>query len=115
MNNNPPVKMKVRLHLKLKQVLSWTFNPSQNIKLFGSTKSKITENENGKNLPHLEITEVVLLFTFVSNKPCGQVLDISPKNVTFLKIFKLEFSYIAVWFTDQKSKPPEIEDKVQST
>ena len=45
------------------------------------------------------------MFTFVSNKPCGQVLDISPKNVTFLKIFKLEFSYIAVWFTDQKSKP----------
>ena len=88
--------------------------PPKTLKLFGSTKSKITENENGENVPHLEITEVVLLFTFVSDKPCGQLLDISAKNVTFFKIFKLEFSYIAVWFTDQKCKLPEIEDKVQN-
>ena len=26
--------------------------------LLGSTKSKITKNKNGKNVPHLEITEV---------------------------------------------------------
>ena len=30
------------------------------MKLIGSTKSKITKNENGENVPHLEITEVVL-------------------------------------------------------
>ena len=30
------------------------------MKLFGSTKSKITENTNGENLPNLEITEVVI-------------------------------------------------------
>ena len=30
-------------------------------KLFGSTKRKITKDENGKNLPHLQITEVVLI------------------------------------------------------
>ena len=28
-----------------------------------------------------------------------------------LRNFNLEFSYIEVWFTDQNSKPPEIEDK----
>ena len=30
-------------------------------KLLGSTKSKITNDENGENVPHLEITEVVLM------------------------------------------------------
>ena len=64
--------------------------------LLGSTKSNITENENGKNRPHLEITEVILLFhcnivnndyqqgsrvlyTFGPNKLFGQLLGISPQ------------------------------------
>ena len=29
--------------------------------LLGSIKSKISKNENGENVPHLEITEVVLV------------------------------------------------------
>ena len=45
----------------------------------------------------------------------GQLLDISPKNVIFLKIFNSEFSFIEVWFTDQKCKPLEIEDKINIT
>ena len=101
------------------------------MKLLGSTKSKITEDENGENLPHLEITEVVLvhsniasndyqqnsrvLYTFVPNKWFGQLLDISPKYFIFLKIFDSEFSYIGVWFNEQNSKPLEIEDKVNIT
>ena len=32
------------------------------MKLLGSTKSKIIKNENGKNVPLLEITEVVLVY-----------------------------------------------------
>ena len=35
------------------------------MKLLGSTKSKITKNENGKNLPYLEITDVVLVHCIV--------------------------------------------------
>ena len=31
------------------------------MKLLRSTKSKITEDENDKNVPHLEVTEVVLV------------------------------------------------------
>ena len=31
------------------------------MKLLGNTKSKITKNENGRNVPHLEITEEVLI------------------------------------------------------
>ena len=82
-------------------------------------------------MPHLQITEVVLvycnivnnnyqqdlraLYTFVPNKLFSQLLDISPKSFIFLKIFNSEFSYIEVWFTDQNSKPIEIEDNVNIT
>ena len=31
------------------------------MKLFGNTKSKVTNDENGDNAPHVEITEVVLV------------------------------------------------------
>ena len=101
------------------------------MKWHGSFKSKITKDENNGNVPHLEITEVVLihcnivnndyqqdsrvLYTFVPNKSFGQLLDISPKNFIFLKTFNSEFSYIEVWFTDQNSKPLEIEDKINIT
>ena len=38
------------------------------MKLLGITKSKIIKNENGENVPHLKITEVVLVhFNVVSN------------------------------------------------
>ena len=29
--------------------------------LLGSTKNKLTKDENGENVPHLEITEVILV------------------------------------------------------
>ena len=56
-----------------------------------------------------------VLYTFVSNKLFGQLLDISPKHFIFLKTFDSEFSYIEVWFTGQNSKPLEIEDKINLT
>ena len=62
------------------------------MKLFGSTKSEKNKDENDENVPHLEITEVVLdhcnivnnncqpnsiaLYTFVSNKSFSHLLDI---------------------------------------
>ena len=69
------------------------------MKLLGSTENKITKDKNDENVPHLEITEVVLvhcnivnndyqqdsgvLFTFVPNKPFGSQLEISPTNTYF--------------------------------
>ena len=101
------------------------------MKLLGSTKSKITKDNNGENVPHLEITEVVLvhgnmvnndyqrgsrvIYTFVPNKSFGSLLDISPSNHIFLKIFNSEYDEIVVWFTDQNSKPLEIEDRINLT
>ena len=35
------------------------------MKLLGSTKNKITEDKNGENVPHLEITEVELFFIVI--------------------------------------------------
>ena len=59
------------------------------MKLFGSIESKITKDKNGENVPHFEITDVVLVhcniayndyqhdsrvfFTFVPNKPFGSL------------------------------------------
>ena len=98
------------------------------MKLLGSTENKITKDENGENVPHLEITEVVLvhctivsnnyqqdsrvLYTFVPNKSFGSLLEISPTNFIFLKAFNSEFQEIKVWFTDQNSQPLELEDKI---
>ena len=101
------------------------------MKILGSTKSKITKIENSENVPHLEITEVKLvhcnifnnnyqrnprvIYTFIPNKSFSQLLDVSPNNFISLKTLNSEFSYIEVWFTDQNSKPLEIEDKISIT
>ena len=77
-------------------------------------------------MPHLEITEVILancnivnhdyqqdsrvLCAFVSNKWFVQLLDISPKNFIYLKIFNSQFLSIEVWFTNQSSK--HLEDNI---
>ena len=37
------------------------------MKLLGSTKSKITNDKNGENVPYLEIAEVVLINSNVVN------------------------------------------------
>ena len=62
------------------------------MKLLGSTENKITKDKNGENVPHLEVTEVVLVhcnivnnvyqqdsrvfYTFVPNKLFGSLLEI---------------------------------------
>ena len=56
-----------------------------------------------------------MLYTFVSNKSFVQLLDISQENFIFKKKFHSQCSFIEVWFTDQNSKPLEIEDKINIT
>ena len=101
------------------------------MKLLLSTKNKITKNKNGENVPHLEITEVILvhcnmvnndyqhdsrvLYSFVPNKSFGSLRDISPPNHILLKTFNSEYDEIVVWFTDQNSKPLEIEGRINLT
>ena len=110
-------KIENRITFKIKTGYYLELLMPETMKLLGSTEKKMNKNKNGENVPHLEIAEVVLvhcnivnndyqhdstaLYTFVSNKSFGQLLDISPKNVTFLKTFNSEFFYIEVWFTDK--------------
>ena len=74
--------------------------PPETMKLLGSAESKITKDKNGENVPHLEITKLVLvhcnlvnndykqdsriLNKFVPNKPFGSLLEVSPTNHIFL-------------------------------
>ena len=53
-----------------------------------------------------------VLYTVVANKSFGSLLDISPSNHIFLKTYNSEYDEIVVWFTDQNSKPLEIEDRI---
>ena len=100
----------------------------ETMKLLGSTENKITNDKNDDNVPHLEIEKVVLvhcnivnndyqqdsrvLYTFNPNKQFGSLLENSPTNHIFLKIFNSEYDEIIVWFTDQNSQPLEAEGRI---
>ena len=124
-------KIENRITFGIKKEYSLEILTPKTMKLFGSTKNEITKDKNGGNVPHLEITEEVLvhcnivnnnyqqgsrvLYTFVPNKPFGSLLEISPTNHIFLKTFNSEYDEIKVWFTDQNSQPLEIEDRINLT
>ena len=95
-------KIESRITFKTKIGHSLELLTPETIKLLGRAENKITNDKIVENVPHLEITEVVLfycnivnndyqqdlkvLYTFVPNKPFG-LLQISPKNHIFLKTF----------------------------
>ena len=124
-------KIENRVTFKIRNEYSLELLTSETMKLLGSTENKITKDKNGENVPHLEITELVLvhcnivnndyqqdsrvLYTFVPNKPFGSLLEIFPTNHIFLKTFNSEYDEIKVWFTDQNSQPLEIEDRINLT
>ena len=58
------------------------------MELLGSTESKITKDKNGKNLPHLEITELVLAHCSLVNNDYQQdnIIYISSKETIWLFI-----------------------------
>ena len=101
------------------------------MKLLGSSESILNKDKHGENVPHLEVAELVLihcnlvnndyqqdsriLFTFAPNKTFGSLLEISPTNHVFLKTFNSEFQEVKIWFTDQTSKPLEVEDRINVT
>ena len=93
--------------LKIKTGYNLELLTPKTMKLLRSTKNEINRDENGENLPHLQINEVELvhsiivnndykqdsrvLYTFIPNKSFGQFLDISSKSFIFLKTFDSEF------------------------
>ena len=134
--DNPSIKIYVneienRVTCKIKNGYYFELLTPETMKFLGSTKSKITKDKNGENVPHLEIVQLVLihcnivnnnyqqnsriLYTFVPNKPFGSLLEISPPNHIFLKTFDSEYQEIRVSLTDQNSKPLEVEHKIHLT
>ena len=134
--DNPPVRIYVnrienRITFKIKSGYYLELLTPKTMKLLGRTESKITKDKNGENVHHLEVVELVLvhcnlvnsdyqqdsriLYTFVPNKSFGSLLEISPTNHVFLKTFNSESQEVKIWFTDQTSKPLELEDKINVT
>ena len=121
-------KIENRITFKIKNGFSLELLTPETMKLLGSTENKITKD---KNVPHLKITEVVLihcnivnndyqqnsrvLYIFVPSNPFGRPLEISPTNHIIFKIFNSEFQDIEVWFTGQNSQPSEKEDRISLT
>ena len=114
---NPSIKIYInkienRIIFKIKTDYSLELLTFETMKLLGSTENKIAKDKNRKNVPHLEITEVVIvhynivdsdyqqdsrvLYTFAPNTPFGRLLQISPKNHIVLKTFSSEFKDMRV-------------------
>ena len=124
-------KIENRVTFKMKKGYYLELLTPGTMKLLGSNESKITKDKHGENTPHLEIVELVLihfnlvennyqqnsriLYTFVPNKPFSSLLEMSPPNHIFLKTINREFQKIKVSFTDQNSRPLEVEDKMNLT
>ena len=53
---------------------------TKTMKLLGSTKSMITKDENGENVSHLEITEVILVHFNIVNNDYQQVIHLLYKS-----------------------------------
>ena len=66
MTDNLPIRIYInkienRITFRIKTGYYLELLTTELIKLLGSTKSKITKHQYGENVPHLEITEVVLV------------------------------------------------------
>ena len=132
-NTDPSLKIYVnkienRVVFKIKTGYNLELLTLQTMKLLESTENKINKDKKSECVQPLELAERVLvhcnivnndyqqdsrvLYTFVSNKLFGSLLEISPTNHIFLKTFNSEFQTIEVWFTDQNSQTLEIEDRI---
>ena len=133
--DNPSIRMYInrienRITFKTKSGYYLELLTPETMKLL-SIESKKTKDKNGENVPHLERVELVLvhcnivnndyqqdsriLYTFLPNKTFGSLIEISPTNQVFLKTFNSELHEVKIWFTDQTSKPLELEDKINIT
>ena len=114
-----PNKIKNRIVFKRKTGYKSELLTPETMKLLGSTKTDIDSNKNSEDVPKLEFVKVVLvrcnlvkndyqhsskvLFSFVPNKQFGQLINISPNDLTMMNTINTEFSFAEVWFTDQIS------------
>ena len=65
-------KIENRITFKIKTWYYLKLLIAETMKLLGRTKSNITENKIGENIPHLESTEIVLVNCNIVNNNCPQ-------------------------------------------
>ena len=65
-------KIENRITFKVKDGYSLELLTKETMKLLGSAENKITKDKNGENVPHLEITEVVLVHCNMVNNDYQQ-------------------------------------------
>ena len=68
-------KIENRVRFKIKNGYSIEFLTPETMKLLGSTENKITTDKNGENVPHLEITEVVLVHCNIVNNDYNKIQE----------------------------------------
>ena len=108
LKNSPPIRIfvteienRTMLYNRIETGYYLELLTPETMKLLESTVSKISKDENGENMPQLEIIEAVLvhfitinndyqqhlrtLHAIVPNKLFGQLLDISPKQSCIFK------------------------------
>ena len=60
-------KMANRITIKIKSGYCLELLTPETMKVLGSTEYKITKDKNGENVPHLEITGVILIYCYLVN------------------------------------------------
>ena len=76
-------KVENRVTFKIKNGYSFELLTPETKELPGSTENKITKEKNGENVPHLEITEVVLVHCDIVNN------DISKIHEYYIRLFPI--------------------------
>ena len=111
--DNPSIRMYInrienRITFKIKNGYYLELLTPETMKLLGSFENKITKDKNGEKVHDLEVVELVLVH-------CNLVNNDYQQDSIFLKTFNSEFQEVKIWFTDQTSKPLELEDKINIT
>ena len=128
LTENPPIqiypnKIKNRIVLKVKTGYKLVLLSPETMKSLESTKKDVDQDRDEEHVPKLESVEVVLvhcylvnssyqqaskvLFTCVSNKLFGQLINRAKRSLIMLSATNIEFSSTEVWFTDQNREPLE--------
>ena len=116
---------------KIKDGYTLELQMPETMKLFSSTKKLTNKSENWDIVLSLEVVEVLLvpsnlvhnqyqpnseiLYTFMPSNSYAYLLNVAPISLVFLQTYNTEFNKIIITFTDQNSRPLEVEDKVNLT
>ena len=124
-------KIKHRITFNIKTGYKLELLTEEIQKLSESSKTEVNKDKDGELVPKIENAHVVLihcnvvnnthqqksrvLYSFVPDAQLGQLINVKPESLIYLKTKSAEFSFIEIWFTNQNNKPLEIEDSVNIT